>query len=170
MRVGGVPQRYRCGYGWQTPTTILLHMCPRCDSGMLGTNTNNHPPRPARCAVAASRGVYAIHCRQLCMPGPYAVIKLMACARPDLRSGNCRSYYKTHMFHNHMHQPPFEKHNACASKYSKHGAVSAAPEPVGAPRSTFSSVWYSVWKAWVWMGLKCVNLRWGQGRERKVFG
>mmetsp|Transcript_7893 Transcript_7893/g.18898 ORF Transcript_7893/g.18898 Transcript_7893/m.18898 type:complete len:230 (+) Transcript_7893:1555-2244(+) len=32
------------------------------------------------------------------------------------------------------------------------------PEPVGAPRRTLSSVWYSVWNACVWMGLKWVNL------------
>lgn len=40
-------------------------------------------------------------------------------------------------------------------------AISAAmvlPEPVGAPSRTFVSVWYSVWKIWVWMGLKWVNL------------
>lgn len=40
-------------------------------------------------------------------------------------------------------------------------AISAAmvfPEPVGAPRRTLVSVWYSVWKIWVWMGLKWVNL------------
>lgn len=40
-------------------------------------------------------------------------------------------------------------------------AISAAmvfPEPVGAPSRTLVSVWYSVWKIWVWMGLKWVNL------------
>jgi hypothetical protein len=37
---------------------------------------------------------------------------------------------------------------------------STVPDPVGAPSSTFSSVWYKVWKAWVWIGLKCVNRPW----------
>lgn len=40
-------------------------------------------------------------------------------------------------------------------------AISAAmvfPEPVGAPSRTLVSLWYSVWKIWVWMGLKWVNL------------
>lgn len=40
-------------------------------------------------------------------------------------------------------------------------AISAAmvlPDPVGAPRRTFVSVWYSVWNIWVWMGLKWVKL------------
>ena len=32
------------------------------------------------------------------------------------------------------------------------------PEPVGAPNNTFSSVWYSVWKICVWIGLKNLNL------------
>lgn len=40
-------------------------------------------------------------------------------------------------------------------------AISAAmvlPEPVGAPSRTLVSVWYSVWKICVWIGLKWVNL------------
>lgn len=37
-------------------------------------------------------------------------------------------------------------------------AATVFPEPVGAPSRTFVSVWYKVWKIWVWTGLKCVNL------------
>lgn len=34
-------------------------------------------------------------------------------------------------------------------------ATAVFPDPVGAPRSTLSSLWYSTWNSCVWMGLKC---------------
>lgn len=55
-------------------------------------------------------------------------------------------------------RPTFEPGYLLKTRNMAISAAMVLPEPVGAPSRTFVSVWYSVWKICVWMGLKWVNL------------
>lgn len=57
------------------------------------------------------------------------------------------------------HHHAMQRLTLLSMRIKANSAQTVLPLPVGAATSTFSSLLYSVWKVWVWIGLKLLK-RW----------